>query len=202
MKPEKLVVPTKLPELAGPVGEYLMKVKNRPDIKASLQQVNLADQRISIAKGSHYPKLDLTGNYYLDRTGVLETSDWDVGVALVIPIYQGGAVQAQVRQAAEGKRIAQLTSSEALRAAERDVAINYQNFLQIQEQLKSLREALKKSEEVYKLNKKDYKYGLVTNLDVLQSLNIFIETKRSYDNLISIGHLNYKNLEALIGVLP
>ena len=202
IKPDKLVIPSRLPELAGPVGEYMMKVKNRPDIKANLQQVNLADQQISIAKGSHYPQLDLTGNYYLDRTGVLETSEWDVGVAVVIPIYQGGAVEAQVRQAAEGKRIAQLTSSEAQRAAERDVAINYQNLLQIKEQLKSLREALKKSEQVYKLNKKDYQYGLVTNLDVLQSLNVFIETKRSYDNLISIGHLNYKNLDALTGVLP
>lgn len=202
IKPEKLIVPAELPKLDGPVGEYLVKVKNRPDIKANRQQVSLADQEISIAKGSHYPQLDLTGNYYLDRTGVLETSEWDVGVAVVIPIFQGGAVEAQVKQAAEGKRIAELSSSEALRAAERDVAINYHNFLRIREQLKSLREALKKSEQVYKLNKKDYQYGLVTNLDVLQSLNVFIETKRSYDNLISIGHLNYKNLEALTGELP
>ena len=80
--------------------------------------------------------------------------------------------------------------------------INYQNIQKIQVQLKSLKDALKKSEEAYRLNKKDYSFGLVTNLDVLQSLNVFIETKRSYDSLVSIAHLNLKNLEALTGVLP
>jgi outer membrane protein len=198
----KLVVPTELPKLEGPVGEYIMKVRNRPDIKAIRQQVNLAEQQINIAKGSHYPQVDLTSNYYLDRTGVLETSEWDVGVAVVVPLFQGGAVSAQVKQATESKRIAELTSRESIRAAERDITINYQNFLQIKLQLNSLKEALSKAEEVYKLNKKDYQYGLVTNLDVLQSLNVFIETKRTYDNLISLGHLNYKNLQALTGALP
>lgn len=202
LNPEKLIVPRELPKLNGSVETYITKARTRPDIMASLQQVNLADQQISIARAGHYPQVDLVGNYYFDRTGVLSTSEWDVGVAVVIPIFQGGAVQAQVREAAEAKRIASLTSSEALRAAERDISINYNNFLQIRLQLKSLKEALSRSEEAYKLNKKDYQFGLVTNLDVLQSLNVFIETKRAYDNLISLAHLNYRNLEALTGALP
>lgn len=202
LSPDKLNIPKELPKLSGGVETYVSKAKTRPDILASRQQVNLADQEISIARAGHYPQIDLIGNYYFDRTGVLSTSEWDVGVAIVIPIFQGGAVQAQVRQAAQAKRIASLTNSEALRAAERDIAIYYNNFLQIKEQLKSVKQALASSEQVYKLNKKDYQYGLVTNLDVLQSLNVFIETKRAYDNLISLGHQNFRFLEALAGALP
>lgn len=202
LSPGKLNIPKELPKLSGGVETYVSKAKTRPDIMATLQQVNLADQEISIARAGHYPQIDLIGNYYFDRTGVLSTSEWDVGVAIVIPIFQGGAVQAQVRQAAQAKRIASLTNSEALRAAERDIAIYYNNFLQIKEQLKSVKQALASSEQVYKLNKKDYQYGLVTNLDVLQSLNVFIETKRAYDNLISLGHQNFRFLEALTGALP
>jgi outer membrane protein len=201
-KAEGLVIDKIVPELRSPVEEYLSKIKGRPDILAAHQESKVAGKQIDIAKGAHYPQVDLTSNYYIDRTGILATSEWDVGFAVVIPLFQGGGVQASVREAVEGKRIAELRSSEVERAAQRDLAINYHNVLKIQEQLKSLKEALKKSEEVYRLNQKDYRFGLVTNLDVLQSLNVFIETKRSYDSLLSIAQLNLKNLEALTGVLP
>jgi outer membrane protein TolC len=201
-KPEEITVDKNIPEVKGKVAEYLQKVRTRPDILAVQQQTKVAGTQIEIARGGHFPQVDLTSNYYFDRTGVLSTSEWDVGVAVVIPLFQGGGVQASVREAVEGKRVAELRMSETIRAAERDLAINYQNLLIIQDQLKSLKEALKKAEEVYRLNKKDYGYGLVTNLDVLQSLNVFIQTKRQFDGLVSIAHLNQKNLEALTGVLP
>lgn len=202
MTPGEVVVPAESPKLSGTLEEYLIKVRSRPDILAIRQQTRVADQQVSIAKGGHYPSVDLTSNYYFDRTGVLATSEWDVGVAVIIPLFQGGGVAAGVREAVESKRIAELTSSETQRAAERDLTINYRNLELLQEQLKSLKGALAKAEEAYRLNKKDYQYGLVTNLDVLQSLNSFIETKRSYNSLVAIAHLNYKNLEASTGVLP
>lgn len=202
LKPADLGILSDIPKLNGTLQDYLQKVRSRPDILATVQQTKVAGKLVDISKGGHYPQVDLTGNYYFDRTGVLATSDWDVGVAVVIPLFQGGSVQSNVREAVEAKRSAELSSAEAIRAAERDVAINYQNIIQLQEQLKSLKSALAKAEEAYKLNKKDYTYGLVTNLDVLQSLNVFIETKRSYNSLVAITHLNSKNLEALTGVLP
>jgi outer membrane protein len=201
-KPGPIAVESTVPDVAGPLEEYLRKVRTRPDVLASQQEATVAGRQIDIAKGGHFPQVDLTSNYYIDRTGILATSEWDVGVQVVVPLFQGGGVVSQVRAAAEGKRIAELRGAETLRTAERDVAVNYQNLLTIKEQLKFLRDALRKSEEVYRLNKRDYQFGLVTNLDVLQSLNLYIETKRSYDNLVSTGHLNYRNLEALTGVLP
>lgn len=100
------------------------------------------------------------------------------------------------------KRISELTAFETIRSAERELSTLYQNYLQLQVQLDAYKQALSKSEEAYRLNKKDYQYGLVTNLDVLQTLNIYIQTKRSYDNLYAMAHMTYKNLEASTGVLP
>jgi outer membrane protein len=169
---------------------------------ATQQQVKLAESQVEISKGAHYPSLDLIGNYYLTRTGILATSDWDLGLAVVIPLFQGGGVQAAVRESVQMKNVAVLDSSQTLRIAERDLAVNYQNYVQIHEQLNTLKLALEKAEEAYKLNRRDYQYGQVTNLDVLTSLNLFIETKRSYQNLYSLAHMAHKNLEASIGVLP
>jgi outer membrane protein len=202
INPEKIVIPETIPDLKGAVSEYFSKIKTRPDILAAAQQVQVAGKQVEIAKGGHYPQVDLVSNYYLTRTGILETSEWDVGVSIAVPLFQGGSVQSQVRQAVQEKRIAQLTGQEAIRVAERDIAINYQNLIQIKLQLKSLKEALKKSEEGYRLSQKDYQLGLVTNLDVIQSLNVFIETKRSHDGLVALGNLNFRTLDALTGVIP
>jgi outer membrane protein len=196
------VVNSELPEISGTLQSYLLKLTDRPDLLAARQESRVADRQIEVARGGHYPQVDLTSNYFFDRTGILSSSEWDVGVAVSIPLYQGGGVNASVREAVHGKRIAELRSKETQRIAERELSISFQNFLQLREQLKALKQALQKSEEAYKLNKRDYQFGLVTNLDVLQSLNMFIETKRSHDTLVAMGLLNYNNLEALSGSLP
>lgn len=201
-KPGSIVVPSESPKVTQSLDEYLLKIRTRPDILAARQRTVVADRQISISKGGHSPSVDLISNYYFDRTGVLSSSEWDVGVQVVIPIFQGGGVMAAVRESVELKRVAELTSSETQRIAERDLAINYRNLELLQVQLKALKQALTKSEEAYRLNKKDYQFGLVTNLEVLVALNAFIETKRSYDSLVALAHLNYKNLEASTGVLP
>lgn len=202
MTPSEVPDLTAVPNVEGSIEAYMAKLKSRPDIMAAVQQVKASEHQISVAKGGHYPSVDLVGNYYIDRTGVLATSEWDAGIVVSVPFYQGGAVMAATREAVASKRIAELTSHETLRTAERELAIIFQNYKQIQAQLKAQEEALKKSEEAYRLNKKDYQYGLVTNLDVLQTLNVYIQNKRSHDTLFALAHMTYKNLEAAVGVLP
>jgi outer membrane protein TolC len=202
MKPKTLPELASAPKVEGSLDAYLAKLKSRPDILSARQQVKAADHQVDIAKGSHYPSVDFIGNYYVDRTGILASSEWDAGVVVSVPFYQGGGVVAASREALAAKRVAELTSYETIRVAEREMRIIYQNYQQILLQLSSLQKALAKSEEAYKLNKKDYQYGLVNNLDVLQTLNIYIQTKRSYDNLLVFAHMTYKNLESATGALP
>ena len=191
-----------LPNVEGSVEAYLAKLKSRPDIQAQRQTVKAAENQITIAKGSHYPSVDLIGNYYIDRTGILATSEWDAGVQISVPFYQGGTVTAATREAVANKRIAELTTDETIRAAERELSILFQNYKQLQSQLTASKQAVEKSEEAYKLNKRDFSNGIVTNLDVLLSLNTYIQNKRSYDTLYAMAHMTYNNLEAATGVLP
>jgi outer membrane protein len=191
-----------MPKDPGALPNLLDKVKSRPDIQAAIQNVKLREKQVSIAKGAHLPSVDLVGNYYFDRTGILQTSKWDAGVQFTVPIFESGRTQSTVRETVENKKIAELDSQQTLRIAERDLMINYQNFVAMVSQIESMKDALKKAEEGYRLNLRDYSYGQATNLDVLQSLNLYIETKRSYDTLQAQAHMTYKNLEASTGVLP
>lgn len=203
-KLEPAIIPelSQLPKVEDALETFKAKVRNRPDIMAAKQTVKAADDQITIARGSHYPSVDLVGNYYIDRTGVLATSEWDAGLQISVPFYQGGAVVAATREAVAAKRIAELTSDETLRIAERELSIIFQNYRQLQAQLNASKQAVAKSEEAYKLNKRDFSNGIVTNLDVLVSLNTFIQNKRTYDTLYAMAHMTYNNLEAATGVLP
>lgn len=198
----RVASPSVLPKKLKDFSYYQEKLNSRPDILAAYQELKVAGKRVEVSKGGHYPTVDLVGNYYLDRTGVLQTSDWDIGVQVSIPLFTGGTVSSQVKEATAAKRFAELNSSEIIRQAKTELNIFYKNYHLIQSQLMTLQSALKKAEEAYGLNQKDYRFGLVTNLEVLQSLNLFIETKRSYDNLLTLAHMTFKNLEASAGELP
>jgi outer membrane protein len=198
----KISLSEMLPEKLEPLESYLLKLENRPDLQAGSQEINIADKRVGISKGGHWPNLNLAGNYYLTRTGILEDSQWDVGVSLNFPLFQGGAVNAQVKEAVEIRKSAELNFKESQRTAQRDITILYQNYLDLYEQYHQLKLAVLKAEESYKLSKKDYNFGLINNLELLQSLNLFIETKRNYDRTFALAHMTFKNLEASTGVLP
>lgn len=191
----------KVPELKE-MGSLLDKLKARPDLKAGQQEVELAEKRVQIAKGGHYPQLDFVGNYYFDRTGALASSEWDAALVVSIPLFQGGSISSQVREASSQKSAAYYQYQQTLRSAETNLRILFSNFRLILEQLKNLQKGVKKGEEAYALNKRDYQNGLVSNLDVLQSLNIYIETKRSYDQLILEALKAQKQIEASLGELP
>lgn len=202
LEPAQIPDLSALPVVDGSIEAYQARLRNRPDIMAQKQNVKAADAQVTIAKGSHYPSVDLIGNYYIDRTGILATSEWDAGIQVSVPFYQGGQVVAATREAVANRRIAELTTDETIRIAERELSVLFQNYRQLQAQLAASKQAVTRSEEAYKLNKRDFSNGIVTNLDVLLSLNTFIQNKRNYDSLYAMAHMTYNNLEAATGVLP
>lgn len=185
-----------------PLGEYLQKTLNRPDVKARSQEVLMADKMVDVAKAGHQPTLDFNANAYFLRTGIVEDSRWDVGVNLSVPIFQGGSVVAQTREATERKRESTLMLERLKREAQRDVKILWQNAQMVEKILEDLRSATERARATYEENKKDYRYGLVTSLDVLLALNEFISTKRRFENAIIDRELTTLQLNLAVGEMP
>jgi outer membrane protein TolC len=48
----------------------------------------------------------------------------------------------------------------------------------------------------YETQQRDYRFGLVTNLDVLQALTVFQENQRALDRARYTAKLNYLRLQA------
>jgi protease secretion system outer membrane protein len=82
-------------------------IANNPELAAA--RLVIENQRLDIQrqKAGHYPRIDVVGAYSKGNSESINTIDQatvnrSLGVQVNIPIYQGGAISASVRQAAAG----------------------------------------------------------------------------------------------------
>lgn len=121
----ELAVPSDLAELPGgiPAGLPIEMLERRPDLIAAERRVAAAFNRVGEAKAARLPRLILNANVAVIESDILELkSDFEnptggVGGRLIAPIYQGGALEAQVviRTLEQKEAVEQYTSA-ALRA--------------------------------------------------------------------------------------
>jgi len=175
---------------------YLAGIAERPDVKAAEQRYTAAKENINVAQGAHLPTLDLNGNYYLDRPANLNDINWDVQVALNIPLYSGGATQSRVREAASQRNQAEYVLEQVRRQAEQEIRALYQSVQFDRTQLAALERAAQATKKSYEAQRREYRLGLVTNLDVLQALTAFQQNQRALDRARYTAKANYLTLLA------
>lgn len=170
-------------ESIDPLPDYLAAVDQRPDVLASQKRLVAAQENVKVAQGAHLPSVDLSGNYYLDRPGYLSDVNWDVTLALTLPIYSGGTMQSKVREAVSQRTQAELSVSQIHRQAEQEVRSLYQSVRLDRAQVEALDKATGAARKSFEAQSKEYRLGLVTNLDVLQALTAFQENQRALDRV-------------------
>ena len=185
-----------VPMHPGMADEYLARIPLRPDVKAMQQRQTAAQENVTVARGAHLPSLDLNANRYLERNGILENVDWDVQLALTVPIYAGGGVQSRVREALSQNTQAELSLNQMRRQAEQEIRSIHQNVIFDRSQLDALQKATDAAQKNYSAQQRDYRLGLVTNLDVLQAQANFQENQRALYRVRYNIKLNYLRLQA------
>lgn len=185
-----------LPVNLEPLDDYLARLELRPDVIAGRQRLSAAQENTQVARGAHLPSLDLNANRYLERTGNLKDSNWDVGIALTVPIYAGGLLQSKVSEAVSQRTQAELNASQVRRQAEQEIRSTYQSVVFDRSQLDALEKATESARKNYEAQRRDYRLGLVTNLDVLQALTAFQQNQLALDRARYTTKLDYLKLQA------
>ncbi len=185
-----------MPASLEPVDEYLARVELRPDVQAGKKRLAAGQENIAVARGAHLPTLDLNGNYYLDRPGNLKDITWDVQLALNVPIFAGGSLQSKVREAQSQRAQAELGLEQLRRQAQQEIRTLHQSVLFDRAQLEALEKATEIAEKNYAAQTRDYRLGLVTNLDVIQALTAYLENQRAADRVRYTMKLDYLKLQA------
>jgi len=184
-----------------PVDTYLANLDQRPDIAASKQRYVAAKENVSVAKGERLPSLDLNGNYYLERPGYFKDINWDVQLLLTIPLYSGGSVKSKIREAASQRTQAELALSETRRQAEQEIRSTHSAVVFDLAQRDALENSTDAADKSYQAQLRDYKLGLVTNLDVLQALTALQQNRRALDRVRLSTKLDFLKLQAVSGRL-
>ena len=180
---------------------------NSPEIQALTARVAAADKEISMAKSGHAPMVDGvvqwndSGNENVTRLNsrFVTTS---VGVQLVVPIFQGGYVNSQVRQAvAEKTRM-----EEALEATRRDLNLRvHKEHRGVTEgvlKVRALEQAVRSTEQLVQSTTKSKLAGVRTTLDILNAEQQLAQAKRDLVQARYLYLMARLRLAALVGKSP
>ena len=186
----------------APLSSYVKESGLRPDVRAAAFRAEAAGSAIGVARAGHFPTLDVMGNYYIKRPGVLENTKWDLTVSFTMPLFQGGVVSAQTAAAAAVARQADLSESRAQRLAELEARRSHELLTAFDRQLEALSASVESAERNYEIQSKEYRMGLVSNLEVIQALNSLTEARRAYDRTRYQRKSEFVKLEAAVGRGP
>ncbi len=179
---QQLTIIDQLPQLESTIdiGLPASLLIQRPDVKATLEKLRAADRELAAALADRLPAIDLSATAYYSATqlarGNIDGSFWSLALGLTQPLFDGG------RRAAESDRQRALRDEQL--ASYRKVIINAVQEVETAqvadrnsaERRNWLQQQLHASSQELFHAQENYRYGLVSSQDLLESEIRYLET--------------------------
>jgi outer membrane protein len=188
VKPLPLATPVQLPPLepADLQAWIAYTEQDHPTIVQARQALEMARLETAKAEAGHKPTLDLVAQYQVTRSpstyptipGYLRNRTAAVGLQFNLPLYAGGAIQNQVREALALEDKARSDLDAARRSVEHATRSAYFGVLSGLGQVKALEAAEASSQSALEANQLGYEVGVRINIDVLNAQSQLYQTKR------------------------
>lgn len=180
----------------------LMAQKYRWELIQQDYAVKIAKEQLRVAKAGYLPTLSVGGSYDWDTAGLsgFDKDDWKVQGGLIWTPWDGGATQAQVKQAKENVKIAQEQLLQARETVELEVRQDYLNILSYREQIRATEAAVAQAEEAYKIAAVRYSSGVGINLDVLDAELQLNTARTNYITALYNYNIGLATLEHAMGI--
>lgn len=192
-----------------------MALQQNLSLVSSRLAADIAREAVSSARGGHYPSLDLVANgYRLRRNGDSTNSDGtpygsqsldqaqrSIGLQLTFPLYSGGRVSSQVRQAVYQQRAAKERVERVARQTEHDARDSYLGVLSEISRVKALRRAVESNTTALNATQAGYAAGTRTAVDVLESRRLWIQATTDYSRSRYDYMINMLKLQQAAGIL-
>ena len=168
-------------------------------VRIASYNYDIATLEVDRQKAGHYPTLDLVASYgYQAGNGAtnigspFDLRSGQIGVALNVPIYQGGFVDSKVREAIALQDNARQNVEIARRAALFNAQTGFTGVNSAAASVKANEQAVNSAQVAYESNRLGQEVGVRTNLDVLNTQQNVFQARRD----LAQAYFNY-----LIGVL-
>jgi efflux transporter, outer membrane factor (OMF) lipoprotein, NodT family len=173
-----------IPETSVPADAGIVLAGRRPDIVAARLRAEAAAARIDSAKAAFLPNISLRGLVGLTSLGLSNLIDsgssyGNAGAALSLPIFQGGRLSGNFRQARGAYDAAVANYNDTVVSALQDVADSLASRDAAQVQERETAEADRTSRTAYDLAMLRYRGGLSPYLDALTAQTAAIEARQA-----------------------
>jgi len=184
--------------------ELLMSaMENRPEIKQLQLQEQAGKKLVSMAKAGSKPNLMFVGSHdwesYADTPGDVFSRDewkrsWNVTLALSVPIFDGLATRARVKQSESGLRQIQIGMDQLMDGIGLEVRAAYLSFQESQEVLKAQEEAVQQAAESLRIANLRYGNGMLTSVELMDAELAFTQSQTNsfnalYDYTVALAKL-------------
>jgi outer membrane protein len=156
------------------LGDLITDSLAHPELKRAKEQAAAAEARKRAMKSQYLPTLSAiaSGGYYdtFDPNRNVPTGGWwAAGGSMTMPIFTGGLIENQVKEAAAQEAAALAQSINIEQALIQQVTNAYLDTVTFTQQIKLAEELVKTAQEALLLARQRYKLGLGTVVEVTQS---------------------------------
>jgi len=192
-----------------------MALQQNLSLVSSRLAADIARENVSAARGGHFPTLDLVSSRYKLSSGGdyinadntpygttgLDQYQNTIGIQFNIPIYSGGMVSSQVRQAVYQHRAAKERLERVARQTEHDARDAYLGVLSEISHVQALRRALESNATALNATESGYEAGTRTAVEVLDSRRQWIQAQTDYSRSRYDYMVNVVKLQQAAGIL-
>ncbi len=180
----------------------LGRAVTRTDVRALRETVDAQESLVTVSRAGWYPTAAFVGDYYNYRVSFYRPVHWDAAINVNLPIFAGGATVAGIRQAKSQVEQAWYNFEFGLRQARSQIHSAYVTLRAAVAQSVAAEKSYRKADESYRFEQKEYRLGLVSNLDVLAALNAALNAKLIYDQTMVQSKLDLLLLKVSDEELP
>ena len=204
VKPVAAPIPKTLPEAIS-----ISQIEH-PAISALLHGVDAAQLQIKIAQGAYYPQVSLTAtaSNNFDQSAVPNNRAYNAQIMgqITIPIYEGGAEYAEIRQSKEALSVQELRADSARDQVRQNVVTAWGLNQAAVGVVRAARASVSANEVALTGVREEAKVGQRTTLDVLNAQQALLQARTtlvqaehdqvvdSYSLLSAVGRLNIPTL--------
>lgn len=174
-----------------PAGLPASLLRRRPDVAEAEQNLAAASAQIGIAQSQFYPDVRLTGvggfeAMDLRHLASWQSRIWSLGASAVVPIFQGGALQAALEQSkAHYDEMLAAYRSRILQAFQ-DVEDSLTDLHLRADEAKAQTQAVNSSREYLRLAETQYQQGLLSYLQVIDAERTLLTNELASSQILGL----------------
>ncbi|MCE5301222.1 MAG: TolC family protein [Spirochaetia bacterium] len=175
-----VIIQPVLADTAPPEIDADKTIKSQPEIKAMEADIEAESSRINSLHADFLPQIYLSATKEIGGNPYT-AAGYEFALMAQWPFFEGGS---RVLEAMKGYSTEESLKQEKLlllKTVLYDLKAKTRNYEASMERVKALKDAYEKSKLSCDLQQKDYRYGMATNIEVMQAMADLTDIKSSYD---------------------